>query len=149
GPFPTELDNELGSRIRELGHEYGTTTGRPRRCGWLDLTILRYARRVNGLDALALTKLDVLAGLPSLRVAVAYRIGGELTRTFTVDEDELAAADVVYEELEGWEGDLGKARRFVDLPAQARTYVQLIEDEVGIPVEMISTGPGREQLLRR
>ena len=149
GPFPTELDNELGSRIRELGHEYGTTTGRPRRCGWLDLTILRYARRVNGLDALALTKLDVLAGLPSLRVAVAYRIGGGLRRTFTVDEDELAAAEVVFEELEGWEGDLGKARRFADLPAQARTYVQLIEDEVGIPVEMISTGPGREQLLRK
>lgn len=149
GPFPTELNNELGNRIRELGHEYGTTTGRPRRCGWLDLPILRYARRVNGLDSLALTKLDVLTGLPTIRVAVAYRVGDELRKVFTVDEDELASAEVVYEELAGWEGDLGGARRFVDLPLSARHYVEFVEEQVGVPVTMISTGPEREQLLRR
>jgi len=149
GPFPTELDNELGNRIRELGHEYGTTTGRPRRCGWLDLPILRYARRVNGLDSLALTKLDVLTGLPTLRVAVAYRIGDELRKVFTVDEDDLAAAEVVYEELPGWEDDITNARDFSYLPAPARHYVEFLEDQVEVPVSIISTGPGREQLLRR
>ncbi len=149
GPFPTELDDELGEHIRQAGHEYGTTTGRPRRCGWLDLTILRYARRVNGLNELALTKLDVLSNLPALRVASAYRIDGQLRSEFTVDEGELSRAEVQYTDLPGWAGDLGKAKSYLDLPNAARAYIQFIEDEVKVPVTMVSTGPGREQLLRR
>jgi adenylosuccinate synthase len=149
GPFPTELDDELGEHIRQAGHEYGTTTGRPRRGGWLDRTILRYARRVNGLNELALTKLDVLSNLPALRVASAYRIDGQLRSEFTVDEGELSRAEVQYTDLPGWAGDLGKAKSYLDLPNAARAYIQFIEDEVKVPVTMVSTGPGREQLLRR
>ena len=149
GPFPTELLDEVGDRIREVGDEYGTTTGRPRRCGWLDLVILRYAAQVNGLDELALTKLDVLSGLERLKVAVAYERDGERTGAFPAEFgiESLAQWKPVYEELPGWEEDISEARSRRDLPPAARAYVARIEEWVGVPVTFIGVGPEREQAI--
>ncbi len=147
GPFPTELADDLGLRLREAGHEYGTTTGRPRRCGWLDLPMLKYACRVNGLDALALTKLDVLTGIPRLRLAVAYQTDQVLTDTLVPHSDALQRARVVYEELDGWSEDISAACTFADLPRAAQAYVRRIESFVGRPVSMISVGPQRDQMI--
>ncbi len=149
GPFPTELEDEVGHHLRETGHEYGTTTGRPRRCGWLDLTIVKYARRVNGLDALAVTKLDVLSGLNRVRVAVGYRIGGKVHDTFTVHASDLEQAQVEYEDLDGWEDDITSAQHFEELPGTAQQYVRNMEEFAGIPVKWISVGPRRDQLIER
>jgi adenylosuccinate synthase len=149
GPFLTELLDEVGERIRTVGDEYGTTTGRPRRCGWLDLVILRYAARVNGLDEIALTKLDVLSGLERLKVAVAYERGGERTEYFPAEFgiESLADWKPVYEELPGWVEDITGARTRDDLPSAAREYVKLVEECVGIPVPFIGVGPEREQAI--
>ena len=149
GPFPTELFDETGDRIRDVGNEYGTTTGRPRRCGWLDLAILRYAARVNGLDELALTKLDVLSGLPRLKVAVAYQRGGERIDAFPAEfgVESLAEWEPVYAELPGWEEDITGVRQREALPAAAREYVARIEEWVGVPVTFIGVGPEREQAI--
>ena len=150
GPFLTELLDEVGDRIREVGGEYGTTTGRPRRCGWLDLVILRYAARVNGLDELALTKLDVLSGLGRLKVALAYeRDDGERTEVFPAEfgVESLAHWRPVYEELDGWAEDISGVRSRGDLPPAAREYVARIEEWVGVPVTLIGVGPGREQAI--
>jgi len=145
GPFPTELTDEVGNRIREVGGEYGTTTGRPRRCGWLDLPVLRHAVRVNGLTELALTKLDILTGIDPLRVAVAYEWSGERTETFPSEFGfELCCWQPVYEELPGWTENLSAARRREDLPPQARDYVEYIERAVGVPITFIGVGPERE-----
>jgi adenylosuccinate synthase len=151
GPFPTELTDAVGDRIRQAGGEYGTTTGRPRRCGWLDLPILRYAAQINGLTELALTKLDVLSGIQPLKVAVAYERGGERIERFP---GEWGAAEIVrwqpvYEELPGWEEEIRSARRWEDLPATARAYVERIEEAVGVPVTLIGVGPEREEIVRR
>jgi adenylosuccinate synthase len=154
GPFPTELLGETGDRLRGTGDnpwdEYGTTTGRPRRCGWLDLVILRYAARVNGLDELALVKLDVLSGLERLKVAVAYERDGERIAHFPAEFglEALAKWQPVYEELPGWSEDIMGVRKLVDLPAAAQAYVKLIEECVGVPVTFISVGPDREQTIR-
>ena len=149
GPFPTELFDETGDRIRDVGNEYGTTTGRPRRCGWLDLAILRYAARINGLDELALTKLDVLSGLPRLKVAVAYQRGGERIDAFPAEfgVESLAEWTPVYAELPGWEEDITGVRQREALPAAAREYVARIEEWVGVPVTFIGVGPEREQAI--
>jgi len=149
GPFLTELLDEVGEQIRDVGNEYGTTTGRPRRCGWLDLVIVRYAARVNGLDELALTKLDVLSGLEQLKVAVAYERDGERTEYFPAEfgVDALAQWKPVYEELSGWEEDITDVRRCKVLPAAARSYVAFIEGMVGVPVTFIGVGPKREQAI--
>jgi len=149
GPFPTELLDEVGQRIREVGGEYGTTTGRPRRCGWLDLTILRYAAQVNGLTELALTKLDVLTGIDPLRVAVAYERDGQRTDRFPAEfgVEELARWRPVYEELPGWEQDLTNARRWEDLPPAAQNYISFVEEAVGVPITLIGVGPDREQTI--
>jgi len=149
GPFPTELLDEVGDRIREIGGEYGTTTGRPRRCGWLDLVILRYAARINGLDELALTKLDVLSGLERLKVAVAYERGGERTEYFPAEFgiESLAQWRPVYEELDGWAEDISEVRTRDGLPPAAREYVARIEERVGVPVTLIGVGPEREQAI--
>jgi adenylosuccinate synthase len=149
GPFPVELTDEIGDRIRDVGYEYGTTTGRPRRCGWLDLVIVRYAARVNGLDELALTKLDVLSGLPRLQVAVAYGRDGERTEIFPAEfgVEQLAEWTPVYEELPGWAEDITGVRRREDLPHAARDYVARIEAWVGVPVTFIGVGPEREQAI--
>ncbi len=149
GPFPTELLGEVGERIREVGGEYGTTTGRPRRCGWLDLVILRYAARINGLDELALTKLDVLSGLERLKVAVAYERDGERTEYFPAEfgVEALGRWKPVYEELPGWAEDITGVRSRENLPLAAQEYVALIEARVGVPVTLIGVGPEREQAI--
>ncbi len=151
GPFPTELTDETGVRIREAGGEYGTTTGRPRRCGWLDLPILRYAVQVNGLTELALTKLDVLTGIHPLRVAVAYEQEGRRTGRFPGEygAEGLAHWQPVYEELPGWDADIRVARQWEDLPPEAQAYVRCVEEAVGVPVTFIGVGPGREETVRR
>lgn len=151
GPFPTELLDQVGDHIREVGNEYGTTTGRPRRCGWLDLVILRYAAQINGLDEIALTKLDVLSGLERLRVAVAYERGRERIEHFPAEFGIQALAEwkPVYEELPGWEEDITAARTRDDLPSAAREYVERVEEWVGVPVTLIGVGPGREQAIVR
>jgi adenylosuccinate synthase len=150
GPFPTELVGEIGERIRKAGNEFGTTTGRPRRCGWLDLPIVRYAARVNGLDELALTKLDVLSGLDALRVAVAYRRDGEHIDHFPAEfgVESLAQWTPIYEDLSGWDEDITDVRRREDLPHAAQAYVSYVEESVGIPVTFIGVGPQREQAIR-
>lgn len=149
GAFPTELLDETGERLRQVGHEYGVTTGRARRCGWLDAVILRYAARINGLTELALTKLDVLSGLPTLKIAVAYDIAGERTPHFPAEwgNEVIAAATPIYEELPGWNADLRHIRRREDLPAEAQAYVARIEALVETPISFIGVGPERESLI--
>jgi len=153
GPFPTELLGEIGDRLRGTGanpwDEYGTTTGRPRRCGWLDAVILRYAARVNGLDELALTKLDILSGLERIKVAVAYERNGERIEHFPAEFglEELAEWKPVYEELPGWSEDIMGVRTREGLPPAAQEYVARIEEWVGLPVTLITVGPDREQTV--
>jgi adenylosuccinate synthase len=144
GPFPTELLDATGDRIREQGNEYGTTTGRPRRCGWLDLVALRHSCRLNSMSGVVLTMLDVLAGFDSVRVATAYEIGGERTDALPTDVDDWARARPVYEELPGWSGDVRSARRWEDLPSELQAYVRFIEERAQTPAAMLSAGPGRD-----
>jgi adenylosuccinate synthase len=148
GPFPSELNNKTGERLREVGGEYGTTTGRPRRCGWLDLVILEYAKRVNGLDALAITKLDVLSGIATLKVAVGYSLKGKKLKGFEVDSEKLTQVKVEYAEMSGWKEDITKIRSFEKLPINAQKYIRFIEKRVGTRVAYIGVGPGREQVIR-
>jgi adenylosuccinate synthase len=149
GPFPTELDDETGELLRTRGNEFGTTTGRPRRCGWLDLVAARYAQRLNGVGAVALTKLDVLDELDEIRLATHYRIRGELVEDFPADREAFAQAEPVYTTVPGWRqstvGILEEAR----LPTAARAYIERIEEHVGAPVALISTGPRREETILR
>jgi adenylosuccinate synthase len=153
GPMPTELAGELGDRLRGTGaqpwDEYGTTTGRPRRCGWLDAVTLRYAVRVNSLTEMAITKLDVLSRFESLKVCVAYELDGRRVEAFPVDLKVLARCQPIYETVPGWQVDISRAQAFGDLPVQARQYVTLVEDLLGIPVSLISVGPARDQTVRR
>ena len=138
GPFPTELTDEIGERLRKRGDEFGSVTGRPRRTGWLDLPALRYAVRVNGLDGLALTKLDVLTGLDEIKVCTAYRTAAGTSPDFPIDD--AAHAVPVYESLPGWSADLSSARSLAALPETARRYVERIEREAGCPVVLVSVG---------
>ncbi len=148
GPFPTELFDETGEQMLQRGHEFGTTTGRPRRCGWMDLVALRYAVRLNGMDALAITKLDVLSGLGPLRVAVRYRSkeGAELD-TFPYHQSILHSAVPEYEELPGFDLDLTGCRSAEDLPREARDYLGFVAEFVGVPVRLVGVGPDREQVI--
>jgi len=141
GPFPTELDNETGQRLRDAGAEYGSTTGRPRRCGWLDLVALRHAVAVNGLSELAITKLDVLSALPELEICVAYELDGE--RLTYPPYERVEAVQPIYETLEGWSEDLTSCRSRADLPPAAQRYLARIEREVGCRVGVVSVGPDR------
>jgi len=148
GPFPTELSGPEGDALREQGAEFGATTGRPRRCGWMDGLALRHAARVNGLDGLAVTKLDVLSGLETIRVAVSYRVDGEIVTEFPARMDLLERAEPVYEEHPGWSGDIGGARRLEDLPETARKYVLRLQEIADVRVMLVSVGQGREQTIR-
>jgi adenylosuccinate synthase len=157
GPLTTELgtptdtksaDGAIGHRIREKGREYGTTTGRPRRVGWLDLVAVRYSAMLNGVTSLAVMLLDVLSGVDELKVCVAYEIGGKRTDRFPADAEELDRAKPVYETVKGFSEDVTTARARGDLPAGARAYVELIERVVGAPVGLISVGPDRAQTIR-
>jgi adenylosuccinate synthase len=147
GPFPTELTDELGNRLREAGGEYGATTGRPRRCGWLDVAALRLAVRWNNLSGLALTKLDILRGLPRIRICVGYNIDGEQREELPTDPGEIERAQPVYEELDGWEADTREVRDFGELPPAAQKYVRRIEALVGVDCALISVGPGRAETI--
>ncbi len=147
GPFPTELLDESGEALRKAGNEFGTTTGRPRRCGWLDLVILRYTSMVNGATDIALTKLDVLTGQKELKVCTAYDIKGRKTSDFPLVPSRLAAAKPVYETLPGWTEDITGAKKLEDLPENARNYVKHIEEKIGVKISIISVGPKREQTI--
>jgi adenylosuccinate synthase len=147
GPFPTEQDNAIGERIREQGREYGTTTGRGRRCGWLDLVALRQSVRLNSLSGLILTRLDVLSGFDSLQVATGYRLGDREIDHLPADVHDLARVGPVYETLEGWGEDLRGARRLGDLPPAARRYMEFIEQRTGAPIAILSIGPDREETI--
>jgi adenylosuccinate synthase len=145
GPFPTELHDATGERLRKVGDEFGAVTGRPRRTGWLDLPALRYAVRVNGLDGLALTKLDVLTGLDELQVCVAYRNAKGESAGFPHDGRE--GLTPVYQTLPGWKEELAGARSLDDLPTNARRYVDFIEKEGGCPVQLVSVGSRRDATI--
>jgi adenylosuccinate synthase len=149
GPFPTELFDEVGDRLVDIGHEFGTNTGRRRRTGWFDAVMLRQAVRVNSLTELAITKLDVLDTLDRVKVCVAYEIDGARVRKLPYHQSEIHRAKPIFEELPGWESDLTRATESSHLPVAARQYLQLIEDQVGVPVKLVSTGPGRDQFLHR
>jgi adenylosuccinate synthase len=148
GPFPTELDGDLSDTLRQAGGEFGTTTGRPRRIGWLDLVALRYAARINSLTALVVTKLDVLSGLERIPVCTSYRSaeGAELDH-FPFHQSVLHHVTPQLVELEGWEGDIGEARSLDDLPQAARAYLAYIEEFTGVPVVLVGVGPGRDQII--
>jgi adenylosuccinate synthase len=147
GPFPTELNDEIGQRMRDVGHEYGTTTGRPRRCGWLDAVGVRYAVRVNGLTELVVTKLDVLSGHDLLHIATAYDLPDGRIAHMPLNTTLIEQAQPVYETLPGWETDITGARSLSSLPDNARQYVQRIETLAGVPISLISVGPEREQII--
>ena len=148
GPFPTEDEGEEGQRLRDVGREYGTTTGRPRRCGWFDAVAVRFAVRSNGIDALALVKIDVLRGFPRLRICTAYDTPHGRTDKLPASAAAVGAARPVYRELPGFEEDVSHVRRFEDLPPNARAFVEAIRAETGVPVSLVSVGPSREQVIR-
>ena len=149
GPLPTELTGSVGERLRESGQEYGASTGRPRRCGWYDAVAMRYAVRINGLDALALTKLDVLDGLRDIKICTAYRYGGGMLTEFPTYPGQLSACEPVYETLPGWSRPASGARLYDDLPVEAQQYVRRVEEVSGVPIAIISTGSDREEAIVR
>lgn len=150
GPFPTELHDETATLLREGGPrpEYGTTTGRPRRCGWFDAVAAHYTARINGLTGAALTRLDVLDALPSIKVCTAYDVNGKVMTTLPASGVLMAQARPVYEELPGWHSDTSGCRRFEDLPSQAQDFVQYVQGRLGTPICIVSVGPEREQAIR-
>jgi adenylosuccinate synthase len=149
GPLPTELTGPIGDRLRETGREFGAVTGRPRRCGWYDAVAVRYAVRVNGLDALALTKLDVLDGLPELQVCTAYRCHGTTLTEMPGDHAQLAACEPIYETLTGWSLPTQGLKAYDQLPREARAYVARLEEITGVPAAIVSTGSGRDETILR
>jgi adenylosuccinate synthase len=149
GPLPSELTGEIGNRLRESGQEFGAVTGRPRRCGWYDAVAVRYACRVNGLDALALTKLDVLDGLPEMQVCTAYRCRGAVLDEMPGDLAQLAACEPVYETLPGWSKPTRGVRNYDELPKNARAYIARLEEVTGVPATIVSTGSGRDETIFR
>jgi len=149
GPFPTELEDDNGRHLREVGAEFGTTTGRPRRCGWADVVIGRYARRINGLTDVVLTKLDVLTGLETIPICVAYDVQGERFAEMPVNQSDFHHARPVYEEMPGWSEDITAAREFGDLPEAAQRYVERLEELIGARISVIGIGPGRDEVIVR
>jgi adenylosuccinate synthase len=145
GPFPTELDNEIGAWIRDKGHEYGTTTGRPRRVGWFDSVVVRHARRVSGITGLSLNSIDVLSGLESVKICTGYKYRGEVIDYYPASLKMLSECEAVYEELPGWSEDVTKARTLSDLPDNARRYLERVSQLTGIPISIFSVGRNREQ----
>jgi adenylosuccinate synthase len=149
GPFPSEMDKDFGEKIRKRGGEYGATTGRPRRCGWLDLVALKYACRINGFTGILLTKMDVLSYLRTLKLCVAYKRKGKAVHDFPAGLQELSACEPVYKEVKGWDGDLSHASRLSDLPTEARKYLDEIEKAIQVPITWISVGPDRSQIFQK
>lgn len=145
GPFPTELHDEIGNQIREIGREYGTTTGRPRRVGWFDSVVVRHARRVSGITDLSLNSIDVLTGIETLKICVAYRYKGEVIKEFPASLKALAECEPVYEEMPGWTEDITGVKTLDELPANARHYLERISQLTEIPLSIFSVGPDRSQ----
>ena len=148
GPFPSELLDATGDRMREAGVEFGTTTGRPRRCGWLDTVALDYAIRINGMTELVLSKLDVLSGFDELKIAVAYEVDGKRVAVMPLDTASAERARPIYETLPGWQADISGVRRLDDLPENAQKYIRRVQEIVGVPITLISVGPERDQAVR-
>lgn len=149
GPFPAEQDNEIGNRIREKGHEYGTTTGRPRRCGWFDTVAVRYSASISGITDIAMMHLDTLSGFDELKICTAYEIDGKKTDFFPADSTLLSKAKCVYQTLPGWKEDLTQITSFDRLPQTAQNYVKTVEQILGVPIKMIGVGPKRNQVISR
>jgi adenylosuccinate synthase len=149
GPFPTELEDETGEALRKAGHEFGTTTGRPRRCGWLDLVALRYVQMLNGFDTLAIMKLDVMDGLDTVKLCVGYDLDGERIETLPAHPDDLSRVTPIYHEMPGWQTSLENVRNWDDLPEAARAYLEYVETFTGCSVGLVSVGPDREQTILR
>src|SRR5699024_1917017 len=145
GPFPTELSDEIGDKIRDVGREYGTTTGRPRRVGWFDSVVVRHARRVGGITDLSLNSLDVLTGMETLKICDAYRYRGELFKEFTANLNVLAECEAIYEELAAWTEDITNVQNLEHLPDNARHYLEPIAQLTEIPLSIFSVGPDRKQ----
>lgn len=147
-PLPSPLLQPVGVHLQEVGQEFGVTTGRRRRCGWLDLVVLKYSHLINGYTSLNLTKLDILDALPTLKIAVAYHLDGKpLESFFPADLDVLARVEVQYVEMEGWKESIDKVTKYEDLPLNCRKYVEFIETFVGVPINWIGVGPGRESMI--
>ncbi len=146
GPFPTELNDQTGTRLRDTGHEFGSTTGRPRRCGWLDLPALKYAIMINGVTRLFMTKSDVLSGFETIKVCTLYQSNGSECREISIDNSPV---EPVYETLPGWKEDISGIRKFSMLPANLKNYIKFVEDRTGVPVTMVSVGPDREETIFR
>lgn len=147
GPFPSEIHGELGARLREAGGEYGSTTGRPRRCGWFDAVALRYSARINGISELAITKLDVLRGLDRIRICVGYKYKGEILTEFPSSTEVLKNCTPVYEDMDGWKEDISNLKSASDLPREARFYLDKIEETTGVPIWIVSLGASREKAI--
>jgi adenylosuccinate synthase len=149
GPFPTELHDKFGDYLREVGHEYGTTTGRPRRIGWLDLVIGRYAQRINGVTDFAITKLDNYDGLDEIPVCVAYEVNGVRHDEMPVNQTDFHHAVPIFETLPGWKQDISGCRKFEDLPQEAQDFVEYVEARIGARISIVGVGPGREAVIER
>lgn len=149
GPFPTELFDEMGNFIREKGREYGTTTGRPRRCGWLDLVILKFSVRLSSITDIAITKIDTIGGIEKLKVCVGYELDGKVINYFPASLEVLARCKPVYEEFDGWDDSISKAKTYDELPDNAKKYLKRIEDFTGTKVSIVSVGPKREETIIR
>lgn len=147
GPFPTEQLNEIGDTLRNVGHEFGTVTGRPRRTGWLDLAVVSYAAGLNSLDYLAITRLDILDTLPELKICVGYELNGKKVEGFPASLADLEACTPIYETLPGWQTDISGVRKYEDLPVAARAYVERIAEVTGVPLGIVSVGPNRSQTI--
>jgi len=147
GPFPTELNDSIGQAIRDAGHEYGTVTGRPRRCGWLDLVALRHSAAINSLSGWVMTRLDVLSGLEEIRVATAYKLPSGETKSLPGSMAEWAQAEPVYRTFKGWSGNLRPCRQWDELPAEARTFLEFVAEETGVPIAVVSVGPDRAETI--
>ena len=149
GPFPSEQDSAegVGQHLSSVGHEFGTVTGRARRCGWFDAALLKRSVQINGVSGMCLTKLDVLDGLKTLKICTSYRLGGRVVDIFPVGAEDAARCEPIYEELPGWEGTTVGAKSLASLPPNARAYVKRIEELVGVPIDMVSTGPDREETI--
>ena len=149
GPFPTEQDNEVGQYIRDKGNEYGTTTGRPRRCGWFDAVAVSYAARIGAIDSVVLVHLDTLSGLKEIRICKTYKINGQEKTFFPTDATKLSQAQPIYETVPGWDEDITGAGDFDELPVNARDYIGRIEEQIGKPITIIGVGPKRSQTIFR
>lgn len=149
GPFPTEQLNEVGETLQDVGAEYGVTTGRKRRCGWLDLVVLKYSNAINGYTSLNITKLDVLDKFKEIEVGVAYKLNGTELPSFPEDLIDLAKVEVVYKKFPGWEQDITGIKKYEDLPENAKTYLKFIEDYLNVPIQWVGTGPARESMLEK